>query len=148
MLHKRDFIDALCLWYGWSPPRLPSHCVCGSDFSISHAFSCPHGAFPTIRHNNIRDLTTSLMSEICHDVNIEPVLQSLTGKALKYKLPFVMMIPILIVVLLVFGVLNINTHFFDVRIFNSLAPSNRSSTLRATYCKHEQEKCRVYEERI
>jgi len=40
VLHKGDFIDTLCLRYGWMPPRLPSHCVCGTDFSISHAFSC------------------------------------------------------------------------------------------------------------
>jgi len=83
VLHKGNFIDALCLRYGWMPPRLPSHCVCGTDFSISHAFSCPHGAFPAIQHNNIRDLTASLMSEVCHDVKIEPVLQPLTGKALR-----------------------------------------------------------------
>jgi len=64
-LRKGDFIDALCLHYGWTPARLPSHCVYGSDFSTSHAFSCPHGAFPTIGHNNIRDFTTSLLSEVC-----------------------------------------------------------------------------------
>jgi len=38
--------------------------------------------------------------------------------------------------------------FFDVRVFNSLAPSNRSTTLSAAYCKHEQEKRRAYEERV
>jgi len=119
VLHKGDFIDALCLWYGWMPPRLPSHCVCGTDFSISHAFSCPHGAFPAIRHNNIRDLTASLMSEVCHDVKVEPVLQPLTGEALRYKLLFVKMIPVLISVLLVFGVVNINMHFLT---FVCLAP--------------------------
>jgi len=48
VLHKGDFIDALCLRYGWTPPRLLSHCVCGSKFLTSHAFSCPHGAFLTI----------------------------------------------------------------------------------------------------
>ena len=85
VLHKGDFNDALCLRYGWTPPRLPSHCVCGSDFSISHAFSCPHGALPTIRHNNVRDLTATLLSEVCHDVKVEPALQPLTGEALRYK---------------------------------------------------------------
>jgi len=48
VLHRGDFTDALSLRYGWTPPRLPSHCVCGSEFSTSHAFSCPHRAFPTI----------------------------------------------------------------------------------------------------
>jgi len=38
--------------------------------------------------------------------------------------------------------------FFDVCVFNSLAPSNRSTTLSAAYRKHEQEKRRAYEERV
>jgi len=39
--------------------------------------------------------------------------------------------------------------FFDIRVFNSLAPSNnRSTTLSAAYRKHEQEKCCAYEERV
>ena len=33
-LHKIDFIDALCLRYGWSPSHLPSHCVCGKVFQF------------------------------------------------------------------------------------------------------------------
>ena len=52
------------------------------------------------------------MSEVCHDVKVEPVLQPLTGEALRNKLLFVKMMPVLIYVLLVFGVFNINTHFW------------------------------------
>ena len=48
--HKTNFTDALFLRYGWIPPHLPSHCVCGKAFTVSYAFSCPHGAFPIIRH--------------------------------------------------------------------------------------------------
>jgi len=34
VLHKGEFIDAICLRYGY----LPSHpIVCGKDFSLSHA---------------------------------------------------------------------------------------------------------------
>ena len=84
-LHKTNFTDALCLLYGWSPPHLPSHCVCGKAFIISHALSCPHGAFPIIRHNDVRDLTAKLMSEVCHDVQVEPHLQPLSGELLHHK---------------------------------------------------------------
>ena len=76
-LHKTDFTDALSLCYGWSPPHLPFHCVCGKAFSISHTISCPHGAFPIIYHNDVRGFTTKLMSEVCHDVPLEPPTSSL-----------------------------------------------------------------------
>jgi len=41
---------------------------------------CPTGGFPTIRHNEIRDLTAALLTEVCHDVAIEPCLQPLNGE--------------------------------------------------------------------
>ena len=37
---------------------------------------------------------------------------------------------------------------FDVRVFNSFAASNQSTTLAATFCRHEAEKRRAYEEHI
>jgi len=112
VLDKGIFIGTLCLCYGWTPPRLPAHCVCDRDLSTSHAFSCHHRAFPTIRHNNIHDFTALLLSEVCHDVKIEHYLQPLTGVNLRIRLWFVMKMPILISVLLGFGVVNINILFF------------------------------------
>ena len=44
--------------------------------------SCPTGGFPTLRHNEVRDLTTNLMAEVCHDVCTEPSLQPITGETL------------------------------------------------------------------
>ena len=38
--------------------------------------------------------------------------------------------------------------FFDMRVFNPHAPSNKSQTPSACYRKHEREKKRVYEQRI
>ena len=74
-LHKGAFRDALCLRYGWRPPLLPSYCVCDKTFSVEHALSCARGGFPTIRHNEIRNITAHLMSDVCHNVGIEPPLQ-------------------------------------------------------------------------
>ena len=84
-LHKQAFRDALCLWYGWPLSRLPSHCVCGVPFSIDHAFTCPEGAFPIIRHNRIRDLLAGLLTEVCPCVAIEPVLQPLSGEQFQLR---------------------------------------------------------------
>ena len=39
--------------------------------SIAHALSCPTGGYPSIRHNEVRDNTDSLLTEVCHDVSIE-----------------------------------------------------------------------------
>ena len=68
--HKRAYRDALTLRYGWPPQGLPTTCVCGSHFSVEHALS-----FPIIHHNEIRDLTASLLTEVCHDVSVELELQ-------------------------------------------------------------------------
>ena len=76
-LHKTAFCDALALQYGWMPSRTPSHCSCGLSFSVGHALSCAKGSFPSIRHNEVRDLTTELLTEVCHDEQVEPHLQPL-----------------------------------------------------------------------
>ena len=56
-LHKSAFQDALALRYSWLPLRTPTLCACGTSFSVEHALSCPIGGLPSIRHNEIRDLT-------------------------------------------------------------------------------------------
>ena len=81
-LHKGAFRDAIALRYGWQPSLVPSTCACGSNFSVEHALSCPKGGFPIIRHNEVRDFTANLLSEVCHDVCVEPTLQPITGEVL------------------------------------------------------------------
>ena len=71
-LHKLAFHDALVLRYGWTPSKQPMKCACECSFSVEHALSCAKGAFPTIRNNEIRDLTAHLITEVCNDVRIEP----------------------------------------------------------------------------
>ena len=82
-LHKGAFADALALRYGWTPTRIPVSCVCGISFTVEHVLSCPRGGFPILRHNEIRDVTANLLTEICHDVKTEPDLQPLTGETLE-----------------------------------------------------------------
>ena len=76
---------ALCLRYGWPPPLTPSRCVYNKRFTLEHILSCPHGGFPSIRHNKIRNITAHLMSEVCHNVGIEPPLQPLSGETMSYQ---------------------------------------------------------------
>ena len=47
----------------------------------SHSGACLHLP-PTLRHNNLRDLTADLVSEVCPNVCTEPELQPLSGEVL------------------------------------------------------------------
>ena len=53
----------------------PSHCTCGTTFSVDQVLSCLKGGFPSICHNEVRDLTAEPSTEMCHDVEVEPHLQ-------------------------------------------------------------------------
>ena len=64
-LHKGAFRDALALRYGWQLSNIPQTCSCGSNFTVEHMLSCAKGGYPSIRHNEIRDFTAHLMTEVC-----------------------------------------------------------------------------------
>ena len=88
--------------FGWRPPQLPTTCVCGKPFGVDHALICPTGGFPTLRHNELRDLTAKLMKEVCHNVCREPPLQPLSGESLTYP-RLVLMVPDLMLLPMSFG---------------------------------------------
>ncbi len=81
-LHKGAFQDALSLSYSWQPSGVPSTCACGKQLSVDHALSCPKGGFTITRHNEIRNLTANLLTEIYSDVCVEPKLQPISGEEL------------------------------------------------------------------
>ena len=41
----------------------------------------PYGGFPSIRRNELRDITASLLTEVCHAVGTEPCLYRLYQEA-------------------------------------------------------------------
>ena len=146
-LNKQEFQDALCLRYGWQLKNLPSHCVCGSVFSVDHAMTCSLGGLIIIRHNDICDITANWLSEVCRNVKSEPPLLPLTGENI---------VP-----------LSANrcddaradiraTGFwgrqqcalFDVRVFHPNAQSYRHSSISSLYRRHELAKKREYGDRI
>ena len=81
-LSKSDFRDALHLRYGWTPPRLPTACVCGQPFHVDHALSCSHGGYLGLRHNEVRDLLGEVLEDTCLNVCLEPALKPLEGEKL------------------------------------------------------------------
>ena len=82
-LSKQQFWDLIRLRCGWIISNLPTSCPCGSKFDIQHSMSCKKGAFTYIRHNDLRDLTANMMSEVCKDTEIEPKLTPLSGEELQ-----------------------------------------------------------------
>ena len=61
-LSKQQFWNAIRLRYGWEISNLPTSCPCSSKFDIQHSISCKKGAFVSIRHNELRDLTANMRS--------------------------------------------------------------------------------------
>ena len=147
-LHKGAFRDALCLRYGWLPSGLPTKCVCGHGFTVDHAMNCSSGGFPTLRHNELRDFTAAVLSEVCHDVAVEPVLQPLSGESLRYATANVEDEARLDVSARGFWGGNHQRTFFDVRVFNPMASSYRTTAVSSLYRRFERAKQRMYEQRV
>eukprot|EP00731_Ephydatia_muelleri_P014129 Em0007g1439a len=147
-LHKSAFRDALALRYGWDPPNTPSHCICGKSFTVEHALSCLFGGYPTLRHNEIRNLTANLLSEVCHNVTIEPTLQPVTRETFKLASTITEIGARSDIAADGFWGGHFEKTFFDIRVLNPLAPSNTTPTPSACYRRHEKEKQRAYEQRI
>ena len=63
--------------------NLPTSCPCGSKFDIQHSMSCRKGDFLYIRHNDLRNLTANMMSEVCKDTKIKYKLTPLPGEELQ-----------------------------------------------------------------
>ena len=147
LLHKGEFRDAICLRYGWNLNNTPQSCNCGTSFSVDHAMTCHMGGIPTIRHNEIRDITATLLTEVCHNVATEPLLQPLTNESFNHRSANTE--PNARLDIRARGFWNTGQDaFFDVRVFHPNASSYRSMTTTAAYRKHESTKKREYAQRV
>ena len=145
-LNKGEFRDAVKLRYEWEIADKPSVCVCGDTFNIDHAMICKRGGFIIQRHNELRDLEADMLNIVCNDIEVEPVLQELTGEVLP---------------------LGANTApdarldihargfwekqrsaFFDVRVCHPNAESYKDLSPQQIYRQHENEKKRMYAQRV
>ena len=140
LLHKGEFRDALCLRYGWNLNNTPHSCNCGTSSSVDYAMIYHMGGIPTIRHNEIRDITATLLTNICHNIATEQLLQLLSNESFAHRSanrqPN--------------ACLNIRTRgfwnrgqdaFFHVRVFHSNVSSSCSMTplQRTTNMRHKKE---------
>ncbi len=146
-LSKQVFWDTIHLRYGINLARLPTECVCGASYSIEHALNCSIGGFVSIRHNELRDFTAEVLSEICKDVAVEPLLTPLTGEKFRYKTAIkedqarldVSARGVYVRGSKVFG---------DVKVFNPLTKAYSKQTLNGAHKSNENEKKRKYGERV
>ena len=147
-LHKSAFHDAVALRYGWPLSQTPSHCACGNTFSVEHALSCPIGGLPSLRHNEIRDLTANLLTKVCHQVHVEPELQPVSApESFPLSTANIQDGARLDIAMNGFWGGRFKHCYVDVRVFNPYAPSNANS-IPSAYRRHENIKRRAYGQRI
>ena len=143
-LSKSEFRDGLSLRYSWNPKNAPLNCPCGEIFSLTHALHCPKGGYTIDRHDEIRDTFVNLMSEVCRDVAVEPLLQPLDGEIFDRNSTATDDARLDIKANGLWGTVFERT-FFDVKIVNPLATSY-PKTIRDKY--HEEIKKLKHEQRI
>ena len=116
-----------------------------------HCWACsvlPRGGLPIVRHNEICDITASLLTEVCHDILLEPDLQPLTGEVIPRETSVKSDDASLDIARSRFWGGGFKWTYLDVRIFNPYAPSNRGTSIPNSYRKHEHEKKQAYERRL
>ena len=118
------------------------------SFSVEHVLTCKTGGFSAVRHNEVRDITATLLAEVCHGVTIEPHLQPFSGESLLYHSAITEDGARLDIAMYGFGGGGFEKAFVDVRVFNPSTQSNCHRSLQSMYCKHEQEKRRQYDQQV
>ena len=109
---------------------------------MEHALSCSRGGFPTLWHNEIRDLIASLLSEVCPNVSVEPTLQELSRESLSGGSANRDSGARVEVIADGFWGPERERAYADVQVFNPFAPSNRQASFSPTCKMHEKEKKR------
>ena len=138
-LNKGEFRDALKLRYDWEIADKPSICVC--VFHVDHAMVCRRGGFIIQRHNELRDLEADMLSMVCNDVEIEPVLQELKGESLPSRANRAPDARLDIHARVFWE--RQRSAFFDVRVCHPNADSYRDLDLKQIYKQHENDKKRL-----
>ena len=108
---------------------------------------CLKGGFIHSRHNEVRDLTLECAAECFSDVEKEPLLLPLQGESLRLKTATTDPNARLDGRIRGFWCRG-QSAFFDNRIFYPDADSYRNKPLLDVYRHHEQEKMRLYNERM
>jgi len=104
------------------------------------------GGFVIQRHNELRDLEAEMLRMVCNGIEIEPVLQDITGEELNRRANTAPDARLDIVARGFWE--RQRSAFFDVRICDLNADSYRDMDPNQIYRRHETEKKRQYASRI
>ena len=116
----------------------------GNSLSIIHLTA----NVEDIRPSDIRDITAHLITEVCHNVLIEPPLQQLSGEIMSLQSANVQDKARLDIAADGFWGCSHQRAFFDVRMFNPFARIYVNSPLSTCYKRNEADKRRNYDERV
>ena len=152
-LNKQQFSDSIRLPYGWPTLGLPVSCSCGEGINVQYVMSCKRGGreFITLRHNEVRDITAALLSDVCKDVKLEPSFLALNGKEQTMRKIAKMNDEIRLAICARSFWESGQKTFFDVRFFDPIAQSyskQTQQTLKQSYSMNKNEKKRHYNTRI
>ena len=107
---------------------------------------CQRGGFIIQRHNKRRDLEAEMLRMVCNDVELEPVLQEVTGETLNHGANKAPDAPLDIHARSIWE--RQRSAFFHVRVCNPNVDSYSDLTPKQIYKKRENEKKRQYSQRV
>ena len=99
-----------------------------------------------MHHNEVRNIEADLLKEVCRNVQVEPALIPLSGQQFPASTNHQDMARLDVSARGLWAPME--KAFFDVRIFHPNAASNQSKPLPQLYQAHENEKKRMYNQRI
>ena len=115
---------------------------------MDYVLSCPKGGLPSLHQNEIRDFTARLLTEVYHQVKVEPKLQLVSDPdTFSHATADSQNGAQLDIVMNGFWGNHSECCFMDVQVFIPYAQSNVHS-IYVTYRHHENIKRRVYGQRI
>ena len=144
-LIEQEFWDLVKIRYGWLLSRLQSMCSCGTKYDLQQSLLRKIRGLVSLRHNHLRNITANLLDQICHDVRVEPPLQTLTGETFDSRSTNMRDEARLDINVRGFWTKH-QMALFYVRVFDPKAKSYGGKFLQPCYRTNEMEKKRKYKE--
>ena len=114
---------------------MPSQCLYGQNYDVTHAMYCKRGGFIIMRNNNVRDFESNLIKTTFNDVEVELKLQKVDNEELNGLTGDDARPDIRARAVWREG----QNTFFDIRLTNSNACSKKHLPVSTILKKHEKE---------